>query len=121
MTERRRPILIVEDDVDLVACLRELLEEDGREVLHAVDGDTALAACARDPALVLVDLHLPGQLRGRALVAAMRERLSPAVRILLLTADRDVPRWAAALGVDGFLEKPFEIDALLDIIHQHAI
>src|SRR5689334_3340746 len=116
----RRPILLVEDDEDLIACLRSLLEEEGWSVIATGDGAGALVACAANPALVLVDLHIPGQLRGPSLVAALRERLDPSVRVLLLTAARDVPRTAEEMGVDGFLEKPFDLDDLLSAIARLA-
>jgi DNA-binding response OmpR family regulator len=117
----RRPIVIVEDDEDLVACLTALLEEEGYPVVVTGDGAAALEACARDPALVLVDLHLPGPLSGAELVHALRERLDPAVRVLLLTGERDVPRRAEELGVDGFLEKPFDVDDLLRLVERYAL
>ncbi len=117
----RRPILVVEDDEDLVSCLRMLLEEEGYPVVVASDGDAALDAAANaDPALVLIDLHLPGPLSGQDLVNALRARLDPAVRLVLLTGDDDVPRRASELGVDDFLAKPFELDALLEMVDHLA-
>ena len=116
----RRPIVIVDDDEDLVACLRALLEEAGYPVIASASGDEALAACDRDPALVLLDLHLPGPLTGEALVAALRMRLDPAVRVLLLSGETGVSNVAAALRVDGFLEKPFEVADLLRVVGRHA-
>jgi DNA-binding response OmpR family regulator len=116
----KQPILIVEDDEDLVACLSALLEDEGYPVIVTSDGDEALAACAREPAMVLIDFRLPGDLQGADLVKALRERLSPTARVVLLTGDDNISGRAAELGVDDFLGKPFELDALLRLVGTHA-
>ncbi len=116
----RRPILIVEDDEDLVSCLSALLEEEGHPVITARTGDDSLAACDQDPALVLIDLHIPGVLTGEALVEALRARLDPSVRMLLLSGEHDLARRAARLHVDGYLAKPFAADELLRAVEEHA-
>jgi CheY-like chemotaxis protein len=67
-----------------------------------------------------VDLHLPGTLAGPALVAAVRERLPPFARLVLLSADRDLLTRARELGADGALEKPFDIDDLLRLLDEHV-
>jgi CheY-like chemotaxis protein len=120
MTGSRRPILIVEDDVDLVACLRAVLEGDRRSVIAVGEGAAALAACEQVPLLALVDLHIPGELSGAELVAALRARLPGHAPIILLSAERDLALRARELGADGGLEKPFDIDDLLRIVREAA-
>jgi DNA-binding response OmpR family regulator len=113
-----RPILIVEDDEDLVAVLRSVLEEDGYQVLSASDGAVALSACRERPVLALVDLHLPGELTGAQLVSALRFDLPADARLVLLSGERDVAARALELGADGALEKPFDIEELLRLVRE---
>lgn len=113
-----RPILIVEDDEDLIACLRAVLANERLPVLAVTDGASALAAAERQPLLAFVDLHMAGEPSGAALVAALRARLPPGTKLFLLSAERDLAKRARELGADGGLEKPFDIDDLLGIVHQ---
>ena len=55
-----RPILVVDDDHDIVRLVRAYLEKAGFQVLTANDGESALHILRRDrPALVVLDLMLP--------------------------------------------------------------
>lgn len=54
-------ILIVEDDAHILAGLEEVLKSDGFEAVSCNRGDLALEAAAKHkPALVLLDVMLPG-------------------------------------------------------------
>ena len=108
-------ILLVEDDSDLAACLEVVLVEAGYLVDLVSDGTSALAACARQPALVLVDFYLPGPLSGGELVRALRRVCAPGTRILIMSGLRESDETREA-GADGYLEKPFDIDFLLETL-----
>jgi CheY-like chemotaxis protein len=113
-----RPILIVEDDEDLVACLRAVLENGRRSVVAVRDGVSALAEARHRPFMALVDLHIAGELTGAELVRRLREQLAPGTRLILLSAERDLSLRAHELGADGSLEKPFDIDDLLRLVEE---
>jgi DNA-binding response OmpR family regulator len=109
-------ILIVEDDANIVVSLTHLLEHNGYIVKVASDGEQALAAVEQwRPALVLLDVMLPGK-DGFEVCRAIRA--APALhdtRVVMLTA-----RGAAvdvdgglALGADAYITKPFSNKDLL--------
>jgi DNA-binding response OmpR family regulator len=111
-------ILLVEDDSDLAACLEVVLAEAGYLVDLVSDGAAALAVCARQPALVLVDFHLPGSLSGGELVRALRRACPIETHILIMSGLRESAETRQA-GADGYLEKPFDIDFLLETLRYH--
>jgi AmiR/NasT family two-component response regulator len=102
-------VVLAEDEALIRLDLKEMLEEEGYEVVGETgDGETAVRL-ARDlrPDLVVMDIKMPG-LDG--LVAAERindERLAP---VLILTAfsQRDLVEGAAQAGAMGYLVKPFQ-------------
>jgi AmiR/NasT family two-component response regulator len=104
-----RRVVLAEDEALIRLDLKEMLEEEGYEVVGETgDGETAVRL-ARDlrPDLVVMDIKMPG-LDG--LVAAERineERLAP---VLILTAfsQRDLVEGAAQAGAMGYLVKPFQ-------------
>jgi two-component system chemotaxis response regulator CheY len=113
-------VLVVEDDAATRALLRDVLEDAGYAVREAADGAAGLrAARAARPALVLLDLRLPGT-DGWAFAAAYRRAPGPRAPIVVLTADADAEAYAAGLGAAGHLLKPFDLDALLAVVGRLA-
>ena len=104
---------MIDDDEKLVALVREYLEPHGYEVRAAHEGNAGIAAIqAGEPALVILDVMLPG---ADGLEVCRRVRRFSRVPILMLTArgddtDRIV---GLELGADDYLPKPFNTRELL--------
>jgi two-component system cell cycle response regulator DivK len=104
-------VLIVEDNAVNQMLTRLLLSEKGHEVRTAADAEQALEILkVFHPALILVDLHLPG-MDGLELTRILRKS-EPANGPLILaltasSASEDEQR-ALAAGCDGFIAKPID-------------
>lgn len=115
---RTRQLVLIDDDAAHLAMLTSLLEPLGFAVLTAGDGEAGLALAARaQPDLVLLDVSLPGQ-SGWDIAAALRQRLGPLVRIVMLSGEVDAPTSVPPAGPanDMFVMKPFAFATLLDVI-----
>ena len=108
-------VLVVEDDRRLADVLVRGLTESGFVVVHAGDGDEAVATAwsgAFD--VIVLDVMLPGSLGGFEVAAALRSR-RVATPILMLTARDAVEDRVKGLeaGADDYLSKPFSFDELV--------
>ena len=110
-------ILVAEDNELNVALLRELLTQSGHSAEFASDGRTALALSTTNSFdLLLLDLHMP-EMDGFEVVQAIRQaelttgRHLPIIALTARSSNRDRARCLAA-GMDDFLSKPIEADAL---------
>ncbi len=106
-------ILVVEDDPTIVRTLRIALRAHGYDVVAAADGRAAVAAFQEDPpALVLLDLGLPG-LDGMGVLREIRR--TGAVPVVVVSARRESDDKVEALdaGADDYVTKPFGIEELL--------
>ncbi len=104
---------MIDDDEKLVSLVREYLEPHGFEVAAAHDGHGGVeAVLSADPALVILDLMLPG-IDGLELCRRLRQ--SSRVPILMLTARGDETDRIVGLemGADDYLPKPFNPRELL--------
>lgn len=112
-------ILLIEDDIQLAANLRSVLEDDGFAVTHSARGDEGLRlAGAGTFDAVLTDLRLPG-LGGLELVRQLHET-QPRLPVLLMTAHGTIETAieATKVGAYDFLQKPFEMEELLALLHK---
>ncbi|MEM9461275.1 MAG: response regulator, partial [Myxococcota bacterium] len=108
-------LLVVEDDSGARQAMEDILTDEGHEVMLAENGHYAIEKLQqRVPSLLLTDLEMP-DVNGEKLISHTRQRY-PDVPILVITSRLvvDARREAERLGVFGFLNKPIELDVLLD-------
>lgn len=103
-------VLVVDDEADIVALVAYHLARAGYRVSTAATGTDALAA-ARDeqPAMIVLDLMLPG-MSGYEVLAELRGAdQTRAIPVLMLTARREEQDRikGLSLGADDYLTKPF--------------
>lgn len=104
-------ILIVEDQPDICKLIRMTLEFGDFEIHEANDGESGLnMARAIKPAIVLLDVMMPGLLDGYQVCARIKQ--DPAlksIQVVMLTARGQASDMAAgeAAGADAYLVKPF--------------
>jgi two-component system phosphate regulon response regulator PhoB len=106
-TER---ILVVDDEPDIVALVAYHLAKAGYRVATAANGHDALAAARRErPALLVLDLMLPGMSGFDVLTELRADAATRDVAVLLLTARKEEPDriQGLSLGADDYLTKPF--------------
>lgn len=109
-------VLIVEDDPQVVALLRELLEHDGYEVAVAGDGLAGLLALrSLDADAVLLDIMMPDVDGERVLTQLLEEHGGTLpVPVLVVTGSPDgARRCRALLGDADVFTKPFDPAELL--------
>jgi CheY-like chemotaxis protein len=111
-------ILIIEDQPDVRATLRDLLEINGYEVLEAEDGVQGVKLAAQKPDFIFCDMSMPN-LDGRGVLAALKEM--PEIRevpfvFLTAHAERHQQREGMGLGADDYITKPFTEDDIVRAI-----
>jgi two-component system response regulator GlrR len=113
----RGPVLLVDDDKDLLQLIAMRLTAAGYAVTAVESGEAALAAVSvARPQVVVTDLRMQG-MDGMALFDAIH-RDSPSLPVVILTAHGTIPEAVTATrrGVFSFLTKPFEPKVLLDTV-----
>lgn len=113
---KRTRILVVEDDPISSILLKTVLEKLGYETVIAGDGNEAWDEFNKEPArLIVSDWMMPG-MDGLGLCEKVRARSRTLYTyFILLTANRTTPEnyaLAAAAGVDDFLTKPLDREAI---------
>jgi response regulator NasT len=110
-------VLIAEDEAIIRLDLKEMLEEEGLDVVgEASDGEAAIRlARERNPDLVIMDIKMPGMDGLAAAEHIVSEDLG-AVLILTAFSQRDLVQRAAEAGAMAYLVKPFQKADLMPAI-----
>src|SRR5580765_6421049 len=109
----KKRVLVVEDDLNLSALLRENLLFEGFEVNCVADGNLVLSTAKTFmPDLVVLDIMLPNT-NGFELCEALRQHWQTPVLILTAKNQKADRLRGLHLGADDYVAKPFDLDELL--------
>ena len=111
-------ILIVEDDDDILALLKDVLEKDGFEVTGLNYTESILKSITKYQAgLVILDFLLPGINGGELCHEIKCQKSLGTIPVIMLSAFPRVIESLGDYGADIFMAKPFDIDELLKAVH----
>ncbi len=118
-TEKKRRVLIMDDEemIGEIAC--QMLEHLGYEGQHVVDGEAAIAEYSRcfndnDPYdIVIMDLTIPGGMGGKEAVVKILE-VDPAAKVLVSSGYSNDPIMTqfTEYGFTGVINKPFDLSSI---------
>ncbi|RCS30568.1 response regulator [Rhodanobacter denitrificans] len=104
-------MLVVDDSPTICAVLGKMLRQDGYAVLNATSGLDAIGlACSEQPALIFLDIVMPG-MNGFAVLRALRH--DPRTRhipIVMISGNPQATEqfYVQRFGADDFMRKPFD-------------
>lgn len=114
----KRKVLVVDDDQDLVDLIVDMLEKDGRFEVRSVNNGFAAGVMLKEyhPDLIVLDVMLP-DINGKQVCQLVRsDKSMDDVRIICISGmvEADKVEDLKAAGANDFLQKPFEVEALID-------
>ena len=116
-------VLIVEDNEKNMKLFRDVLQATGYSTLEATTGEEAIElSLSQSPALVLMDVQLPGIDGVEALERLRQNERTASIPVLALTAQAmsgDRERFLEA-GFDGYLAKPVDVGELIEAVREHC-
>jgi DNA-binding response OmpR family regulator len=118
--EATHRVLVVDDEPQVVWVLQLALDAEGYEVLTARNGVEAMAKISEGhPELMVLDVMMPrmdGWSVMRELAKLPADERPRVVMVTALASGRD-RETAQQLGVDVYMPKPFDVDALVGVLH----
>ena len=118
------PILVVDDEREILLLLEQILSGEGFRVFTANDGEEGLEVYLRErPPLVVTDAMLP-KLHGFELCHKIKLESNNATKVMILTAVYKKYKYKGKVqeeyNVDEYLDKPFQITEFLQAIYKMA-
>jgi DNA-binding NtrC family response regulator len=112
-------IIIIDDEPSVLMALEQLLRSIGHQVILAEDARKGILTHQTQPAdLIITDLYMPEQDGVETIVQL--KKLSPDVPIIAMTGNvrSNIMDVAKKLGVKAVLEKPFQMEHLLQVVEE---
>jgi DNA-binding response OmpR family regulator len=124
MTDSDLPrILVVDDNEDNAHIIRDYLESKGYQIAVAYNGDEAMTLFESvKPSIVLLDVMMPGRDGWQVCREIKTSPSGKNVRVVMVTALQDWmdKRQALETGADDFVEKPFELAKLGEVVERNT-
>jgi len=110
-------ILIYDDDPEILMVCKIILERRHHQVATRLFCDQILEDISEvNPEVILMDLWIPSIGGEQAVMLIKNNEKTAQIRVILFSANTEVDIIAKKINADGVLRKPFEIQALLDIV-----
>jgi CheY-like chemotaxis protein len=115
-----KKILVVEDDTATREALSMALGAEGFGVVSAANGQDALGVLRNGerPDLILLDLMMPIMDGWQFRREQTRDPGLSAIPVVILSADGNVQQKATSLHAAGYLQKPVDVENLVEVIHK---
>lgn len=113
-------VLVVDDDNEIAAFLDEAIQEVGYRVVTAVDGKALPIARDEQPAVILLDIHMPGM---DGIEVSRRLRADPVtahIPIVVMSTIERIRALSGEMAINDQLPKPFTLDRLYSTLERWA-
>ncbi len=112
----QKKVMIADDDPGILDAVEAMLEYGGYEVSSTANGATVLDIKSNLPDLLLLDIWMSGT-DGRDVCKQLKaQELTKDMPIIMISASTELENSAKDAGADDFLEKPFDMEELLNKI-----
>ncbi len=112
-----KTIMVVDDEEDTRSTIKSVLEDEGLNVVSAVNGQDCLNKLKKiKPDLILLDIMMPGLTSKEIITAIRKKKYKPDIKIIFLTVVRFAEMTQKDImngDVVDFIEKPFDTPDLI--------
>lgn len=113
-------ILLAEDDQDLRFILHQMLNNAGYDVESLNEGSEIVNGKIKWPDVFILDQQIP-TIDGLALSKYLKiDNATKDIPIIMISAYPESRKKAKRIGVNDFLQKPFQLKDLLNVIERHV-
>ncbi len=117
----KKKAVVIQDNEDILNIMDEVLVDEGFDVIPSLTTEPIEELADIDPDILIVDDHIKGSKKGSEVIKELKtdpdtEELSS---VLTSTAS-DVAKTADECKADDFIEKPFDLDHMIDVVKRNS-
>lgn len=119
----KKPILIIEDDMDIRQSMSDIFEDLGYKVYTAANGQEGLNVLRKTehpPGLIILDLMMPIMDGEGFRAEQVKDEALIKIPTVLLSADSRLPIRAKDIGFQEYVKKPIDLDHLISLAQKYC-
>lgn len=117
----KKKVVLVQDNKDILQIMDQVLEEEGFDVTGSLTTEPLQNIEEIDPDIVIVDDHIKGAVKGSQVIKELKsDPETEDIPAVLTSTSIDLASEAANCKADDFIEKPFGIDEMIDVVKKNT-
>lgn len=117
----KKKVVLIQDDEDILDIMDEVLKDEGFEVTSSLSTEPIEKIDEIDPDVVVVDEHIRGSKKGSEVIEQLKsDEETEDISAVLTSTSYDLPQKAKDCKADDYIEKPFDLDHMVDVVKKNS-
>lgn len=117
----KKKVVLIQDNEDILDIMEQVLEEEGFDVTPSLTTEPIDKIDEIEPDVVIVDDHIKGNKKGSQVIEELKsDAETEDVSAVLTSTSPDVPKKAKECKADDYIEKPFDIDHMVEVVKKNT-
>jgi len=117
----KKKVVLIQDNEDILNIMDQVLEDEGFEVTASLTTEPIEKLDEIDPDVIVVDEHIKGKKKGSVVIEELKsDPDTQDVSAVLTSTSASLPEKAKACNADDYIEKPFDIDHMVEVVKKNA-
>jgi two-component system response regulator VicR len=117
----KKKVVLIQDNPEILEIMDQVLDDAGFDVLGSLTTEPIENVDKIDPDVVIVDDHIKGNVKGSQVIKELKsDPDTEDISAVLTSTSNSVKETAEECKADDFLEKPFDIDEMIDVVKRNT-
>ncbi|MNK04005.1 Transcriptional regulatory protein WalR [compost metagenome] len=117
----KKKAIVIQDNEDILNIMDEVLVDEGFDVIPSLTTEPIEELAAIDPDILIVDDHIKGRKKGSEVIKEIKnDPETEELPSVLTSTANDIAQVAAECKADDFIEKPFDLDHMVNVVKRNS-
>lgn len=117
----KKKVVLIQDNEDILEIMDQVLEDEGFDVTSSLTTEPIEKIDEIEPDVVIVDDNIRGTKKGAKVIEELKsDPETEDVSAVLTSTSFDLPKKAKECKADDYIEKPFDIDHMIDVVKNNS-
>ncbi|SDQ64681.1 two-component system, OmpR family, phosphate regulon response regulator PhoB/two-component system, OmpR family, alkaline phosphatase synthesis response regulator PhoP [Chryseobacterium soldanellicola] len=117
----KKKVVLIQDNEEILDIMDQVLEDEGFAVTPSLNTETVEKIEEIDPDVVIIDDHIQGGKKGSKVIEELKsDPNTEEIGAILTSTSNDLPQTAKECKADDYLQKPFDIDHMIDVVKKNS-
>ncbi|GAA3979828.1 hypothetical protein GCM10022246_34810 [Pedobacter ginsengiterrae] len=121
LVDMKKKVVLVQDNKDILEIMDQVLDDEGFEVTSSLTTEPIEKIDEIEPDVVVIDDHIKGTKKGSKIIKELKSNPETEdISAILTSTSNELPQIAEESKADDFIQKPFDIEHMVDVVKKNA-